>query len=239
MSNLFTTEQALVLLKLIFAHLLTDFFMQPLNWVKDKETKKIKSVKLFYHILLTFLVVWLFSRNFLVSIFIGITHYCIDIWKVYAKDKSIKTFLLDQILHFTILIISWLFIIDGFTQFVDLSTNILIDFKIWALLTTYLFCTFPLGIIIGIATKRWRDEIKTNKQDSLDEAGKWIGIFERILILTFVINNQYEAIGFLIAAKALLRFRESDLKLTEYVLIGTLISFTLTISLGIFLKMVL
>ena len=90
-----------------------------------------------------------------------------------------------------------------------------------------------------MATKKWRDEIEINKKDSLNEAGKWIGIFERMLILTFVINNQYEAIGFLIAAKALLRFRESDLKLTEYVLIGTLISFTITILLGIFVKMVL
>jgi hypothetical protein len=63
--------------------------------------------------------------------------------------------------------------------------------------------------------------------------------FERILILTFIINNQYEPIGFLIAAKALLRFKESDLKRTEYVLIGTLISFTLTISIGILVKMVL
>jgi hypothetical protein len=43
----------------------------------------------------------------------------------------------------------------------------------------------------------------------------------------------------LIAAKALLRFKESDLKRTEYVLIGTLISFTLTISIGILVKMVI
>lgn len=239
MSNLFTATQALVLLKLIFAHLLTDFFLQPTNWVKDKEAKKVKSIKLLFHILLTFLVVWLFSRNFLVALFIGITHYGIDLWKVYTKDKTIKSFIYDQISHFIILIISWLYIINGYNQFSKLSISIVSDFKIWSIFTAYLFCTFPLGIFIGLATKRWRDEVNNIEAESLNEAGKWIGIFERALILTFVINNQYEAIGFLIAAKALLRFKESDLKRTEYVLIGTLISFAITILIGISVKMIL
>jgi hypothetical protein len=53
------------------------------------------------------------------------------------------------------------------------------------------------------------------------------------------LNNQFEAIGLLIAAKALLRFQDDDLKLTEYVLIGTLLSFTMTILIGLALKEVL
>jgi Protein of unknown function (DUF3307) len=239
MSNLFTATQVLVLLKLIFAHLLTDFFLQPSSWVKDKEIKKIKSIKLLLHILLTFFIVWLFSRNLLISLFIGITHYCIDIWKIYNKDKTIKSFIFDQLFHSIILTISWLYIINGFKQFSNLSVSIFADFKTWAIFIAYIFCTIPLGILIGLATKRWREEVNTSKEESLNDAGKWIGIFERILILTFIINNQYEPIGFLIAAKALLRFKESDLKRTEYVLIGTLISFTLTISIGILVKMVL
>ena len=213
--------------------------MQPSSWVKDKEEKKIKSIKLLFHILLTFFVVWLFSRNFLISLFIGVTHYGIDIWKIYTKDKTVKSFILDQLFHFIILIISWLYIINGFKQFSNLSVSIFAAFKIWAIFITYIFCTIPLGILIGLATKRWREEVNTSKEESLNDAGKWIGVFERILILTFIINNQYEPIGFLIAAKALLRFKESDLKRTEYVLIGTLFSFTLTISIGILVKMII
>jgi hypothetical protein len=239
MFNLFTHLQAIVLLKLIAAHLISDYFLQPLAWVKDKETKKIKSIKLLYHIIVTFITVWLFSGKFLVSLFIGITHYGIDLWKIYNKDKTIKSFVLDQILHLAILIISWLYLINGFEQFSKILFSSANDFKILVLVTAYIFCTFPLGIIIGLATKSWRDEITINKADSLNEAGKWIGIFERILILTFVINDHYDAIGFLIAAKAILRFKESEYKLTEYVLIGTLISFTLTILLGIMVKLVL
>lgn len=239
MSNLFIAPQVIVLLKLIFAHLLTDFFLQPLSWVKEKERLKIKSIKLLYHILVTSLFAWFFSGSFLAALFIGICHYFIDLWKVYSKDKTIKSFLLDQLFHFIILIITWLYLINAFGQFLSLTENLLADFKIWAILTSYLFCSFPLGIIIGVATQRWRNQVEPNKSDSLNEAGKWIGLFERMLTLTFVLNNQYEAIGFLIAAKALLRFKDSDLKLTEYVLIGTLISFTITILMGIFLKMVI
>lgn len=239
MSNLFTHLQAIILLKFIAAHLISDYFLQPLDWVKDKEAKKIKSVKLLYHIIVTFITVWLFSGKLFISLFVSITHYGIDLWKTYNKDKSIKSFVLDQVFHLIILIISWLYIIDGFEQFAKIVFSSTNDFKILVLITSYVFCTFPLGIIIGLATKRWRDEITINKADSLNEAGKWIGIFERILILTFVINDHYDAIGFLIAAKALLRFKESEYKLTEYVLIGTLISFTLTILLGIIVKMVL
>lgn len=61
---------------------------------------------------------------------------------------------------------------------------------------------------------------------SLKWAGTWIGYLERIIILTFVLHDQYEAIGLLIAAKSLLRFRDTNdaRPQTEYVLIGTLAS---------------
>ncbi len=34
--------------------------------------------------------------------------------------------------------------------------------------------------------------------------GKFIGIFERLMVITFVLVNQYSAVGFLIATKSLL-----------------------------------
>ena len=38
----------------------------------------------------------------------------------------------------------------------------------------------------------------------------WIGFFERFLIFTFILINQYTAIGFLIAAKSVLRFNDKE-----------------------------
>lgn len=72
-----------------------------------------------------------------------------------------------------------------------------------------------------------------SEKDELENAGKLIGTLERILVLTLVILNQYEAIGFLIAAKSILRYKENDTTKTEYVLIGTMASFAIAMFLGI------
>lgn len=73
--------------------------------------------------------------------------------------------------------------------------------------------------------------------ESLKDAGMYIGILERILVFVFVILDHWEAVGFLITAKSVFRFgdlKESkERKLTEYILIGTLISFGIAILVGI------
>ncbi|MEZ5059668.1 MAG: hypothetical protein R2879_21765 [Saprospiraceae bacterium] len=91
-----------------------------------------------------------------------------------------------------------------------------------------------------MATKKWRLELEPeseSKRDSLAEAGIWIGRLERVLVLTFVLLDQFEAIGFLIAAKSILRFSDKSSneprKQTEYVLIGTLISFSIALFSGL------
>jgi hypothetical protein len=71
----------------------------------------------------------------------------------------------------------------------------------------------------------------------LPNAGKYIGILERLLVFTFVVLGHWEAIGFLVAAKSVFRFgdlKESgNRKLTEYILIGTLLSFGIAVVAGI------
>jgi hypothetical protein len=56
------------------------------------------------------------------------------------------------------------------------------------------------------------------------------------LIVIFVTTNQFSAIGFLIAAKSVFRFgeaKEGGNKKAEYFLLGTLVSFTLAIIVGL------
>lgn len=65
------------------------------------------------------------------------------------------------------------------------------------------------------------DEVKT---------GKWIGIFERIIILILIFSNHFSSIGFVIAIKSLARFKLMDNKIfSEYYLLGTLFSFVYTL----------
>jgi hypothetical protein len=97
-----------------------------------------------------------------------------------------------------------------------------------------LLCTTPLSFLIEKATKQWQNEI--SKEETLLNAGKWIGIAERILTLTFVLIDKFEPIGFLLAAKSILRFKETDSKKSEYVLIGTLLSFGFSVLIGLIVK---
>jgi len=95
----------------------------------------------------------------------------------------------------------------------------------------YIIQVQPIGWLMKKLTRRWREEIVVpgEERDSLASAGLWIGALERLLIVTFVLMHEYSAIGFLIGAKSLLRFGDASKtnarKQSEYILIGTLLSF--------------
>ncbi|ATP40317.1 hypothetical protein CSE16_09810 [Solibacillus sp. R5-41] len=82
------------------------------------------------------------------------------------------------------------------------------------------------------------DDVKLNKKisfisDSPPKAGMWIGVLERNLILILCVSNNLSSIGFLIAMKALTRFKQFDDKsFSEYYLIGTMLSVILGITAG-------
>ena len=82
----------------------------------------------------------------------------------------------------------------------------------------------------------WSQAINDSNDDSLNNAGKYIGILERLFVFVFVITSNWGGIGFLLAAKSIFRFgdlKESkDRKLTEYILIGTLLSFGIAMAIG-------
>ncbi|NBA87600.1 DUF3307 domain-containing protein [Emticicia sp. CRIBPO] len=242
MLKLFTPSEIAILIKLLLAHALSDYFLQPSSWVEDKRIHKIRSVKFYFHIAVTFVCVLVFTFNIWAAIFIALTHYLIDLSKIYLSKNKFRFFIIDQLLHLVMILITWLFIINGFKTIQGIIQQKEANINFWAIIMGYAVITFPLGVIIDIFIHRWRMEIDNMTQDkvvSLSEAGKWIGIMERILILTFILAGQFSAIGFLIAAKAILRFKDSDLKQAEYVLIGTLMSFTSTILIGIGIKSLL
>jgi hypothetical protein len=67
--------------------------------------------------------------------------------------------------------------------------------------------------------------------------GRVIGLLERSLIYFFVLSGQYGAIGFTLAAKGFTRFKElEDRGFAEYVLVGTLLSSSVAIAVGAWVK---
>jgi hypothetical protein len=104
-------------------------------------------------------------------------------------------------------------------------------------LIAFVFVTTPAGILIGQLTAHWSNRIDDADQ-SLANAGKWIGIAERIIVLILVLMNQYSAIGLLVTAKGIIRFNEKDRQevKTEYLVIGTLLSIGMAILTGLAVK---
>lgn len=235
-----------LLLRLIVSHLLTDFVFQPSSWITDRKANKIRSVKLVWHAIATALVAYALSGMYAcwwLPVTILISHYLIDLAKSYLPDKVIY-FAADQLMHLAVIFMIWLIINNQWQVVISVFTRITENTHFWILAMGYILVMWPLGIVIGIATAKWRNDLAATKEakDGLENAGKWIGICERVLILTFVLTNQFTAIGFLITAKSILRFGDKDKqaeKKTEYILVGTLLSFAASALLGILISHVL
>ena len=225
-----------LLLRLIVAHLLTDFVLQPTAWVNHKKQKKHRSGKLYLHVFVAGALAYLFSglwHNWWLPLAIMVSHFVIDLWKL-NRPETLTYFLLDQLFHILVVIALWMIISFNLHTVWNYLTALAQNTRFWLIVTGYVLVTWPLGYIIGMATEKWRIAAEVNKE-GLAKAGVWIGFFERLLILTFIISNQFAAVGFLIAAKSILRFsdKENTQKKTEYVLIGTLMSFAFAAIIGI------
>jgi len=225
----------ILLLKLILAHFIGDFLLQPQSWVKAKEKKKVKSGKFYLHILLhgvlVMLVLWDITYWIPALAIMGM-HGIIDLIKLYGQkaNNKPKWFLIDQGLHILSIFIIWLIYFQPDIDYTFWRENN----GIWIYATALLFLTVVSGIVIQVLMSNWSKALKESSDFSLQNAGKYIGILERLFVFTFVITGNWQAIGFLIAAKSVFRFgdlKESkDRKLTEYILIGTLLSFAIAIA---------
>jgi hypothetical protein len=83
------------------------------------------------------------------------------------------------------------------------------------------------------------------KEEKIDvvefNRGRLIGALERLLLLAVVVAGSYEALGFIVAAKGLIRGHEleKDRNLTEYFLIGSLASVLIAVGTGSLARWVL
>ncbi|HLX67771.1 MAG TPA: DUF3307 domain-containing protein, partial [Puia sp.] len=171
------------LIKLILAHLITDFILQPAGWVEQRNKKHFDSPKLYLHVLLTASLAYLFIgwRYWVVALVILTSHFIIDVWKSY-RPRSILYFLLDQALHLGVICGCWLVTFKYWNVLDDINRRLDTDRNIWIGLVGFVFATVPAGILIGELTKHWSEKID-DPGNSLVNAGKWIGMAERVIVL--------------------------------------------------------
>lgn len=191
----------------------------------------------------------------LTGFLIALSHFIIDqcksicIIKEVIKNKIIL-FLVDQVLHILMLYTIVHFIVKKTPIAVYLiEFNVLILIFIIILLATVVIGITIRKIIEQISSDDSQTSLRDNfsnnneilhisiqcNEDHLEtrNGGFWIGILERLFIITVILLNQPMMIGFVLTAKSIARFKKlDDERFAEYYIIGTLISYMVGIICG-------
>jgi hypothetical protein len=208
---------------LLLAHVLADFVFQTRWMVAHKRTPQglaaHGAVVLVTAVVLTGTVGW--GLLWLTALHIGI-----DAIKARAR-RGLGPFLLDQAAHLATV------------AALALWQPTLWDDGLWAdqtrlpgvmlLLAGAILATRAGGFAIGLLMEPFATKLPADvTAESLPGAGRVIGLLERGLIFALVLLGQPGGVGLLIAAKSILRFGavRDDRALSEYVIIGTLASFS-------------
>ena len=220
-------------LSLALAHIIGDFYLQTDKYCQQKESKQFRSWFLYAHGIIIGLLSWMIVPycNFGVwTLLITVSHFAIDAIKIHCP-KGLWSFVIDQLLHMGILIaISNIYkpAKELPLQMIDFSTS----FSTPLLILAILLCIKPANILIKLILEKYQVG-KSESCNNIKNAGALIGNLERMLTIVFVLLGQFEAIGFIVAAKSILRFKDTDTAKTEYVLAGTFLSFGIAILCGL------
>lgn len=96
-----------LLLSLLTAHVIGDFYLQSDKYCKRKEVSKLKSSFLYIHAIIMGLLSWVFVPTigfWLYALLIVVTHFLIDAVKSYM-GKGLWQFLIDQIVHILVCVL--------------------------------------------------------------------------------------------------------------------------------------
>lgn len=236
-----------LLLSLLLMHVLADFFLQPAAWVQVRAKQHWRCSSLYYHGLihlglnLLVLLSWYYLSWSAVSIItvcflaflLALSHVVIDLVKSYCH--GLRYFIVDQLLHTLLIGLVWLYLIND-TAMLLLQASELLQARHLLVVLAYLLLIKPGSVFISLILAKLATPAATVQHGSA-AAGHLIGIAERLLILTLILVEQYSAVGLVVAAKSVLRFNDlrdsHDRALTEYILLGSLLSFGLTLLVAI------
>ena len=204
---------------LLLAHVLADFVLQPDRMV----TQKRKPLWFALHITIV-LVTALATTGSLHPALLALAaaHAVIDATKLASRRNGAAAFLLDQAAHLASIVLIAAFVPDLFAA--GLWSAVPDVPGLFAVAAGAIWTIRAGGFAIGHLMAPWTREITL---DGLTNGGRAIGQLERGLIFLMVLGGLPEGIGFLIAAKSVLRFGtvKEESRLSEYVIIGTLASF--------------
>ena len=178
-----------LLLRLLSAHLLADFFLQSDKLCKAKNESGKKGViaqlaHAFIHALSAYILLadW---KNWIIPLVIFVCHLIIDVLKSRLHGKGTVAFLCDQSVHILVIVLLWWWLYADSTQACGWLANVVSSKQLWAVILAYLSITKPASVLISKFIRNWTPSNNMQGQ-GMPRAGEWIGYIERVLILTFV-----------------------------------------------------
>ncbi len=204
---------------LLTAHLLADFVFRTPWMIAHKRNPGVLAL----HGLVVFAVTALALGGALgLALAIAAAHIAIDLVRFTLPD-TLAAYLADQAAHLaTLAIAAWL-VPQALATGLWPPLPAVVP-QIAVLICGLIAATLAGGPAVGLLMERFKAHAQPQ---GLQDAGRLIGLLERALIYLMVMIGEPGAIGFLIAAKSILRFDtvSKDQKISEYVIIGTLASF--------------
>lgn len=239
---------------LLIGHLWADFFLQTAGMA---ELKKQKFRYLLLHSGVYVVVFCVINYIFLkpvcatyVTLILAVTHFGVDLIRCKFDRKWNKpkynfvSFLCDQVVHIGVVFgVYYLFELGEHLSCIGLQSVNMPEFReviLYVLLFTIL--TFPAAVfmkklLMMLFGGQTEDErIKDDVTSESPNVGSMIGMLERVIVAILLLCNQYSAIGLVLTAKSIARFKQLEEKgFAEKYLIGTLSS--LLVSLAVTLMM--
>ena len=181
-----------MVISMFLAHLVGDYILQwdsLASW-KARELKGVLA-----HGLIVTIVTWLFSLPFDPNwwqgvLFICSAHILIDAVQLYVKlpVPPLVRFTLDQIAHFTIIVLAliwggYLDVTHAAASFANMTNNE----RIWLFFLGYAFITMPAWVVVKFTAYG----LVKGSAPNFGGTNKYIGIMERMLITTFVAMGQF------------------------------------------------
>jgi hypothetical protein len=204
---------------LFLAHVLADFLLQPDRMVAGKR----KPLWFLAHTAIVLATAIAATGSLHPALFaLTLGHALIDAAKLATRRTDASAFLLDQLAHIATLLLTAALAPGLFAS--GLWADLPQLPALFALAAGAIWTVRAGGHAIGLLMAPWTALIA---MDGLPNGGRAIGQLERGLIFVMILGGLPEGIGFLIAAKSVLRFGtvREEAKLSEYVIIGTLASF--------------
>ncbi len=234
---------------LLSAHLIADFSLQSADWA-EKKTQKFRYLAghaFVYTVVIaaaTFLCIP-FDIVWLPFVVIAFSHFIID-WIRILVDKKLKTpivhfslFVIDQMLHILIIYATnYMFALDGQTRdwLINLASMIPIE-QVLRYVLIFVIILDPASVFVKKLSTYVSGAANNSSQKKEPPVGNIIGKLERILTVILVLCNQIGAIGFVLTAKSLARYKQLDNQsFAEKYLVGTLSSTAIAIIAALLLK---